>query len=263
MNCRDITRLAPLYITGELEVERAAEFDAHLRTCSSCIEEVERQARADARLREVILAQEYDATEVDRRVRGLIAAEAKGHQLPRFERGWRRWTAVVAGFAAALVLLLVAYLSLGAHFPRVYADAATDHRLEVVEHQPRHWLTDPEQIALLAEEQAIAPAVLDRIASGNYRLVRGKLCYLDRRIFLHLVFSDGTREFSLYLRPRDAKGWPSGPVREIANRRPLCTVDFDTNHVASVETPEILAFLATDQSADAVLTLARFVAAVL
>lgn len=262
MNCRDIIRLAPLYITGELEGARAADFDAHLRTCSSCMEEVERQARLDARLREVILAQETDVTEVDRRVRGLIAAEAKGHKLPVLEPRWRRGMAVALSSAAALLLIVVAYHSLGAHLPRAYWDAATDHRLEVIEHQPRPWLTDPEQIALLAEQQAIAPAALDRIASGRYHLVRAKLCYLDRRVFLHLVFSDGTREFSLYLRPRDA-GARLGPVREIANGKPLCTADFDQSHVASVETPEVVAFIVTDQSADAALSLARFVAAVL
>ena len=262
MNCRDILRLAPLYITGELGGERAAEFDTHLRTCPSCMEELKRQARLDARLREVLLAREVDVTEVDRRVRALIAAEAKGHKLPAFEPRWRRWAAVAVGFTAALVLVVVAYRSLGVRLPRVYADAATDHRLEVTEHQPRPWLTDPEQIASLAEQQAIPPPALYRIASGRYHLVRGKLCYLDRRVFLHLVFSDGTREFSLYLRPRDARA-RSGRVREIANGRPLCTADFDHDHVASVETPEVLAFLVTDQSADAALDLARFAATVL
>jgi len=255
-------RLAPLYITGELEGERAAEFDAHLRSCPSCIEELERQARLDARLREVLLAREVDVTEVDRRVRGLIAAEAKGHKLPAFEPRWRRWTAVAVGFTAALVLVVVAFRSLGVHVPRVYADAATDHRLEVTERQPRPWLTDPGQIASLAAQQAIPPPTLYRIASGRYHLVRGKLCYLDRRVFLHLVFSDGTGEFSLYLRRRDATA-QSGRVREIANGRPLCTADFDHNHVASVETPQVIAFIVTDQSADAALELARFAAAVL
>jgi len=261
VNCRDIIRLAPLYISGELEGERAAEFDAHLRSCSSCIEEIEKQARLDARLREVILAAETDVTEVDRRVRGLIAAEAIGHKLPAFGTR-RRWTAVAAGFAAALVLLVVAYRSFGTHLPRAYADAATDHRLEVIEHQPRSWLTDPEQIALLAKQQAIQPAALNRIVSGPYRLVRGKLCYLDHRVFLHLVFSDGTGEFSLYLRPREAKVG-SEPVREIANGKPLCTADFDQNHVAFVESPDVVVFIVTDRSADAALNLARFAAAVL
>lgn len=261
MNCSEIARLAPLYITGELEAQRAAEFDRHLRTCSSCIEEVQRQARLDARLREVILAQQTDVAEVDRRVRDLIAAEAKG-RLPRLRPAWRRGAVVAMGFAAALVLIVAGYGSFGGHLPRLYLDAATDHRLEVIEQQPRPWLNDPEQITALARQQGIAPSALHAIVSTGYRLVRAKLCYLDGRAFLHLVVSDGTGEASIYLHRREGKPL-SGPVREIANGKRLCTSDLDQAHIASVETPALEAVVVTDQSADAALNLARFAAAVL
>jgi hypothetical protein len=262
VNCGEIARLAPLYITGELEAARAAEFDRHLRSCPSCIEEVERQARLDARLREVILAQETDVAEVDRRVRDLIAAEGKGHRLPRLRPVWRRWATVAMGSAAALALIVVGYGSVGRHVPRVYADAAVDHRLEVTERQPRPWLNDPEQIALLAQQQGIARAALNAITSRGYRLLRAKLCYLDRHSFLHLVLSDGTHEFSLYLRQSDGKPLP-GPVREIANGKPLCTSNLAHSYIASMETPELVTVVVTGQSADAALNFARFAAAVL
>lgn len=262
MNCSEIARLAPLYITGELEAQRAAEFDQHLRTCSSCIEEVQRQARLDARLRDVILAQKTDVAEVDRRVRDLIAAQVKGHRLPRLWPAWRRGATLAMGFAAALVLIVAGYGSFSRRPPRVYSDAATDHRLEVIERQPRPWLNDPEEIASLAAQQGIAPSALHAILTEGYHLVRAKLCYLDRRTFLHLVVSDGTRETSIYLRPHDGKPL-SGPVREIANGKPLCTSDLDQVHVASVETAELVAIVVTEQSADAARDLARFAAAVL
>jgi len=262
VNCGEIARLAPLYITGELEAARAAEFDRHLRSCPSCLEEVERQARLDARVREVILAQGTDVSELDRRVRDLIAAEGKGHRLPRLRPAWRRWATVAMGSAAALVLIVVGYGSLGQHVPRLYADAAVDHRLEVTEQQPRPWLRDPEQIALLAQQQGITRAAFHAITSRGYRVLRAKLCYLDGRSFLHLVLSDGTHEISLYLRQSDGKPLP-GPVQEIANGKPLCMSDLAHSHVASIETPELVAVVVTDQSADAARNLARFAAAVL
>jgi anti-sigma factor RsiW len=261
VNCGEITRLAPLYITGELDGKRAAEFDKHLRSCSACIEEVERLARLDARLREVILAQETDVAEVNRRVRDLIAAESRGHRLPRFRPGWRRWAAVAA--AACLVAALVALAgSFAKRVPRVYLDAATDHRLEVIEHQPRPWSDRPQQIVSLAEQQGIAPAAVAALASGPYRLVRGKLCYLDHRLFLHLVLSSGAREISVYLGQRYAQAL-SGPMREIANGKPLCTSDLYPNHVASVETPDLVVLVVTEESPASALTFARFAAAVL
>jgi anti-sigma factor RsiW len=262
LNCRDVIWLAPLYVSGELEGARAAECDRHLRTCPSCIEQVERQARLDARLREVLLTQETDVAEVDRRVRDLVAAAAKGHKLPPLEPRWRRWATLAMGFAAALVLSAAGYESLGTRVPRIYAEAATDHRLEVSQLQPRPWFTEPGQIVDLAARQGVAPAAVKAITSRGYRLVRAKLCYLDHRIFLHLVLSDGASEFSLYLRQRDAEPL-SGPVREIANGKPLCTSEIDNYHLASLETPALLAVLVTDHSSEAALNLARFAAAVL
>lgn len=264
MNCGDIAQLAPLYITGELEARRAAEFDAHLKTCPACLQELERQARLDARLRELILAEETDVARVDRRVRELIAAEAEGKPLPQLQPKPRRWVVAAIGIAAVAVVLAAAgYRTLlGTHVARVYADAARDHQREVVQQQPRPWLTDPAQIAALAEQQGIASSAVAALSSGGYHLRRARLCFLDRRIFLHLVFSEGEREFSVYLRRRGAETLP-GPVREIANGKPLCTSDLDNEHVASIETSQLIALVVNDRSSDAALSFARFASAVL
>ena len=78
MNCPDISELAPLYLAGELDRPRAAQFDAHLKTCPECFRELETQSRLDVRLREVLLAEEVDVVRVNRRVRELLAtAEAE------------------------------------------------------------------------------------------------------------------------------------------------------------------------------------------
>lgn len=264
MNCEEIARLAPLYISGELDASQATEFDAHLRACPSCMRELERQSRLDARLREVVLADETNAARVDHRVRELIAADAEGQPVTHLPARSRRWAAVALGVAAAAVVLAgIGYRTL-VHQPvaRVYADAAFDHGLEVTQHQPRRWLTDPSQIATLAEQQGIPRSAVVALSSGGYRLVRGKICFLDHRIFLHLVYTDGAREFSVYLRPRDEQPLPV-TAREISNGDPLCTSDLDGEHVASIETPQLTAVVVTDESSDAALNLARYASAVL
>lgn len=264
MTCGEIVRLAPRYITGELDARQAVEFDAHLKTCPACIRELERQARLDARLREVVLAEEVNAARVDHRVRELLAAEPGGESVPKPRPGSRLWAAAAVGVAAAaLILALMGYRMLaGAHVARVYADAAWDHRLEVVQQQPRAWLTDPAQIAALAEQQGIAPSAIQALTSGGHHLNRAKLCFLEHRVFLHLVFSDGRQEFSVFLRRRDENNLP-GPVREIANGKPLCTSDLQDEHVASLETAQLVALVVSDQSSDAALNFARFASAVL
>jgi anti-sigma factor RsiW len=259
MNCNDIIELAPLYVAGELDAKRATEFDAHLRACPACMRELETRARLDARLREVLLAEEVDVSRVNRRVRELIATESAAAIVPRVHPRPRRWVTVAMGIAAALLLLAAGYIVTPRHVARVYADAATDHRMEVVEQQPRPWVTDPAKIAELAVQQGIAGSVPLTLASG-YHLERAKVCWLDGRFFFHAVYSDGTREFSLFLRQRDGRSLP-GAIRGLANGRFVHASSAASESVSSFETSRLTAMVVTDQPADAALCLAKSVSA--
>ena len=150
MNCSDILELTPLYIAGELDSTRSAAFDAHLKVCPACMRELETQARLDERLREVLLAEELDVSGVNRRIRELIAADSPVGLVPQVRPKSGRWVTAIMGIAASLLVLAAGYLLLPSHVARVYADAARDHQWEVVDHQPRPWLTDPVKIAALA-----------------------------------------------------------------------------------------------------------------
>jgi anti-sigma factor RsiW len=262
LNCNDILELAPLYIAGELDPKRAAEFDVHLRACPACMRELETQGRLDARLREVLVADDVDVSRVNRRVRELIAAESAAglvSQMRSTRRARRRWMTAALGIAAAVLLLAAVHLVLPGHVARVYADAAADHRLEVVQQHPRAWVTDPAKIAALAAARGITDSVPLTLAPG-YHLERARVCWLDGRFFFHAVYSDGTREFSLYLRPRDGRFLP-GAIRGIADGRFLHASSANSEHVSSFETSRLTAMVVTDQSADAALRLAKSVSA--
>jgi anti-sigma factor RsiW len=261
MHCSDISELAPLYVAGELDSTRAAEFDAHLKTCPVCMRELEAQARLDARLREVLLAEHVDVSGVNRRIREMIAADTSGGLVPKPQLRSGSWVTAVMGVAAALLVLAAGYLLIPVHVARVYADAAFDHRLEVVEHGPRPWLTDSAKIAALAQQQGISDPVPLVLASG-YHLERAKICLLDGRLFLHAVYSDGTREFSLYLRPRDGEPM-TGTIRGVADLRLLRVCDAGGEHLSSFQTSRLTALVATDQSAGTAVHLARAVSAAL
>ncbi|HXQ27053.1 MAG TPA: zf-HC2 domain-containing protein [Candidatus Acidoferrales bacterium] len=265
MNCSDIAELAPLYIAGELAPRRAAEFDVHLKTCPACMRELEEQARLDGRLREIVLADKTDVARVDRRVRESIAARPEAGTPASAQ--WpmpRRWAIAAMGIAAGfLVFGLGYYFMLGTRVARVYADAAADHRMEVVEQQPRPaWLVDPAEISALAKQHGIPGSEVLALASEGYHLERGRMCGLDNRAFLHLVYSDGTREFSVYLRLRDAERLP-GAIRETVSGKPLRTCDLGSEHIASFETPRVTALVVADGSAEDALHFARLAAAAL
>jgi hypothetical protein len=258
MTCSDVAELAPLYLSGELDSQSAAEFDAHLKICAACMGELETQAGLDSRLREALLAEEVDASRVNQRVRGLIASETVEALVPALRtKHRRRWVSASMGVAASLILLALGYLLVPGNVARVYADAAADHRDEVVDQQPRRWVTDPAKIAALTESEGISRAVPAALAPV-YRLERAKVCWLDGRSFLHLVYSDGTGEFSLYLR---ARGRLPGAIRGIANGGSLRIPSSGAERLLSFENSRLVAVVVTDQPDDAALRFARAVSA--
>jgi len=265
MDCNQVADLAPLYLSGELDRERAGVIDAHLRSCPSCMRELESQAHLDARMREVIAGEHVDASAVERWIRARISMEPRSKIAPMSLRSpaqphRRRWVASVAAVAAALLLIAAGYrVLLGQHVAPVYAAAAQDHHLEVVNHAPRSWLFERAAISALAEGQGIPAAVPFALSSGPYRLERAKLCFLDGRIFLHAVYTDGTREFSVYFRVRGAQALPGSP-REIDNGRILHTSTLGSEQVASLQTKDLTVMVVSDRYSGDALQVARFAA---
>ena len=238
MNCAAVLNLAPLYLTGELEAERAAELAAHIKDCASCAWELGQQKAFDATLREAVLAEDVDSSRVERNVR-LVVGEPVG------QASGRRWMFALAGFAA--LLLVVVFLM---RARPVYAAAAKDHRLEIVELQPRKWSTDRASIAALAQRQGVPDSAIDGIAPAGYHLAQGKLCFLDGRIFLHLVYLNEAGKVSVFLRPADRV---EGMHAE----------SHGAEHVAGFQDRKLSALFVTEQSGDAAMQFARSAAAII
>jgi anti-sigma factor RsiW len=224
MNCQESTELSPRYLSRELDPARAAAFATHVGACPDCARAVE----LDARLRQAVLAEPLDAmdtTACDLRIRGAIARQARLRRM-----------SMAVGIAATVILGAILYRA-ATYVAPVCADAAEDHRQEVVGHERRKWVAQPEQVSALASRLGMsesAPAAID-----GYRLEHAKLCRLDGRIFLHAVYSDGSREFSLFLRQPDSH--PS-PVRITSS---------GGEQVAAFETAHVTAMIVADRSADA------------
>jgi anti-sigma factor RsiW len=237
MNCAAVLNLAPLYLTGELEPERAGEVAAHIRDCASCAWELGQQRALDALVRETVLAEMVDSSRVERKVRVVIGTPVRRSPA-------RKWFAL-AGLAA--VLLLAVFLM---RARPVYAAAAKDHRLEIVELQPRHWSTDRASIAALAQREGVPDSAIDGIAPAGYHLAQGKLCFLDGKIFLHLVYADDAGRVSVFLRPAD--------------RVEAVHAESDgAEHVAGFQDRTVSALFVTEQAGDAAVRFARSAAAVI
>lgn len=264
MDCSEVEKLAPLYLSGELDRERAGAIDAHLRFCACCMGEIESQAKLDARMREIIAGEHVDATAVERWIRARISNEPlnKIASIPARPAG-RRWVGAAMGIAAVLLLAAIGYVGLSSpHVARVYADAAKDHQREVVEEEPRRWLSDRASIAALAQGQGIAASAPFAISSGPYHLERARLCFLDGRIYLHAVYTDGAHDFSVYFRVRGSEPLP-GSAREIDNGRIVHTSTLGTEEVASLQTKDLTVLTVSDRYSGDALQVARLAATAL
>lgn len=206
----------------------------------------------DAQLRDAILAEPIDTTALDAHIRKQIAAEVSQRKI---QRG--KWIAA-AGIAALLLIAVGGYWFLpNRGSAAMCADAARDHRVEVVEHQRRDWLTDAAAIDALAVQRGLSALAAQAMAPAGYRLERGKLCRLGGRVFLHLVYSNGAREFSLYLRDSlPSEAFLGTPRRGMSG----LNLDLGAEHVAQVPSMRFTAMVVTDESQDAARDIARFTA---
>jgi len=238
MNCEDISELSPLYLSRELDALRREEFHEHLASCPACLAEMEQLAEIDARVRDAILCEDVDTASLDRRVRQSIV------------RPVRRWL-IATSVAAAIVIALIGYRVWSAP-DRTCIAAADDHQREVVAGERRVWKLDLPAIGELAGRQGISSAVLVRLAPEGFRLERGKLCHLNGRAFLHLVYSGSDGSISVFLRQREM-GNPGG----------IRTVDAGFERVAYFDTAGVSAIIVADRNSESALRLARVAAQIL
>jgi hypothetical protein len=213
--------------------------------------DADRDELVDAQLRAAILAEPMDTTALDAHIRKQIAVEVNRR---RVHRG--KWIAA-AGVAALLAIAVGGYWFLpNRGSAAMCADAARDHRAEVVEHQRRNWLTDAAAIDALAARRGLSAPAAEAMAPAGYHLERGKLCRLGGRVFLHLVYSNGAREFSFYLRDSAPSETFPGTVRAIG----ALSLQLGSEHVAQVPSVRFTALVVTDESQDAAREIARFTA---
>jgi hypothetical protein len=155
----------------------------------------------DQRLRDSILSEEMDTARVAAAVRSQI----------RRRRHIPRWA--FAAVAAGIVLMAFFW----PRVPPICVAAAQDHQREIVNGEPRRWLTDLPAIDALAEKQGVPASAIAALGTTGYRLERARLCFLKKQIFLHLVYAKDGSQYSVYLRPRVDDASFSNSVRSLGN----------------------------------------------
>lgn len=192
MNCDDIQTLSPAWHSRELEEPQREAFVSHLRTCAQCAAIIEDQALLDARLRLLDASPDISPDIV------LLKLKLTRQIRTRRQSQWILYAALAASLLAAL------FVGYGYRTPRILADAARDHRLEVIGHQPRRWKSETAEIDTIATQFGLTAARARAISPVGYQLLHARICGLGKRPALHLVFTNGAREISFYVRQSTA-----------------------------------------------------------
>lgn len=194
MNCGEFEECLDEYLSGEMSGSRRLTFETHRDDCAQCRAMVESTVAADEQLRRAVGTDAPDTAVVLARVRQEIRQEASRRQWLRIAAGLALVAAGLAGYRQ-----LTSERSAG-----FVAAAAKDHRAEVVEGSKRRWRTAASEVAPLLAQYGLAAGAVDGLIPSGFRFEHAKQCGIDGERALHLVFSDGTRAVSVFVREQNA-----------------------------------------------------------
>ncbi|HEY7404484.1 MAG TPA: zf-HC2 domain-containing protein [Candidatus Angelobacter sp.] len=197
MNCDQLNKFLPLYLSGELRGQELNDFETHVEGCKSCGNAVAADREQDDALRTAMLEETPDVSAVLERVHDRMTAP-----------WWRRTPRPVFVRTGVLVamILIVALISL----PRLYMhhvqremalQAVDDHYSDLVLLRHPDWESHPEDVArFLAKEFPQEQDLLRSITPRNSSFEKVRVCNLDGIAYAHFVFKTGREQASVFLR---------------------------------------------------------------
>jgi len=234
MKCNDLQNLMPLFISGELDGQNSADFERHIETCAACQTEMNLQKNYDNLLRQAFAEEALETAALRERVRQQIRAAEK----PR--ASWWKIPQMRFGFAAAALLIVLCaaifYFVAKQNQPTIYAGVARDHTEDVIEQMPKNGWRDGELPASIYAREQLGDAVVSTIAPEGFRLVRTRLCNPAGEPFVHLIFDNGAKQISFYVR-KNGNTLPGNPV-EVFNNRAFYAERFDNLEVAGFQSAQ-------------------------
>lgn len=223
MECREFEALEPAYPNLQPGPEQGTELaehdkrrlEAHLLECSACARAYQMRIALDDLLRDAVVHREVKEDRVIAEVRTRIASQRPTNiQTPGRGRGW------VLAWASAVVMGMLLLIA-GAYFLQrpapadLFTDAVADHFQEVTQHSPVEWTSDRVVMRKLLQDWVGDPAIADSLTPPGFHLSRIRICELMNRNYLHLVYANGGRELSVFLRRRDGEDIPGRKIQAL------------------------------------------------
>jgi anti-sigma factor RsiW len=255
MPCPD-PQLVHAYVDGELDAESAVRVEEHLAGCAAC-ESIRQEIEA---VRSTLRARTtYHRLAPGRRAAVLQKLDAEMASAPRDttappRRTWRTrqyWAGTLSGaLAAGLVAVAVPYFASRGDTNLVVNDVVGAHvrsllsnRLIDVESTDRHTVKP-----WFAGHVDVSPPVADFV-SENYRLVGGRVDYVDGRRAAVVVYRHGPHIINVFV-------WP-----DVGTRLPSRLITRNGYHVACWKNASLAFCAVSDTAVDELLGLTRLLEA--
>jgi anti-sigma factor RsiW len=198
MTCSQNERVTEAYLSGEID---QLAWRSHLDDCPACAAKFKTESDFDHLIRHAVTSERLHTRQLEAHVRAAMRESAIPMRRPILA-SWRY------GIAAAVAMLAIVIATIGYAKGRiertaVCIDAADDHQQEVVAKAPLKWRTESEQVQALSQRMVGDSAVPDRIVPAGYHLVGARVCLLHGKRYMHLNYSDGNNEISLFVRHQD------------------------------------------------------------
>jgi len=252
MNCSDLESNALRCFAHDLDAKQSAEFLLHVDSCVHCKKVIRAQQELDILLRQTILDEELDTSSLEQQILSKITNLQLQQRRQRFSR------VILLAAAAAIAAFAVGlgfFFSTTANELRLYADASTDHHVEVVENARREWTFQPELISQLGRQATGAPITKVPPSLQGYVLTRGKICSLQNRRYLHLVYKNNQNEISVFITRSDDDLASLALLRHSTHY--LSERQKNVSNVAAFREARLLFVVASARSDDDVAELAR------
>ncbi len=203
--CQKTRELLGLYLDNELEPTPTRETAAHLDLCASCRREFETIRAQNELLSRSIKNSDSDTQALRARIETATVGR-EGARFSLWENVRNRSAAVilVSGLVIVLGALLYFYVFNGiTRANALYGAAAENHLACIADLSAPDWARSPTAIEELAAPVLYQNASLRSNIGNNYRLMHARICLLNGRKFLHLIYetTDGS-EVSLFVARR-------------------------------------------------------------
>jgi anti-sigma factor RsiW len=206
MNCSEARIQLCGYVDGELSASQSSHLDAHVSGCAACQRDLSAQSFVHTELRRELTRFEAPAA-LHRRIRAALqakSAESRGSW-------WRRlsWAALTPAAGMAFAVLVCANVVILAALPsredRLAEEVLASHVRALVashaidvassdRHTVKPWYTG---------RLDFSPPVADFAADG-FKLMGGRLDYVDGRTVAALVYEHGGHEIDVFIWPAPA-----------------------------------------------------------